>query len=241
MTDQPATRHPLLDDLAHVSAADGFGYLRGFLARLRQHPDPVRIVQLRRLGPTLAFSRRDELHDGFDEASRRARALGFAPAVRLVGGTFAPLHEGSLVLDEYGTGAATILSPDELFTAHTRLVASVLRQAGADAALGPVAHEYCPGIHSVNARGAVKLAGTAARQSAGAWVVSSVIQVGRAAPLREVTATVADALDYDVDPDTVGSLSDELDRDIDPVVIADALVDAYRAEEGRVPLFLRML
>ena len=185
------------DDLAHVSVV---------LRSARDVPDGARFLHLRRGVRAVAFSRRDALRPGFDAAAAAARELGFAPLVRHVGGAFAPLSEGSLVIDHYGTSPDASTTTMARFAAHSEAVRGVLESLGLDARVGEIAGEYCPGEFSVNVAGQVKVAGVAQRVSGRAWVVSTVLQVRGAAGLREVTARCAAALAEEVDPSTIGDL-----------------------------------
>jgi len=117
------------------------------------------------------------------------------------------MHEGSLVVDEFGWSGSGQW-PTERFDRHATLLAEVFVSYGIDARVGEVPGEYCPGAHSVNRAGLVKLSGTAQRVARGAWLVSSVVQVGSVEALREVTARVAAELDAPVDVATIGALSD---------------------------------
>jgi lipoate-protein ligase A len=189
------------------SADDLFAHVRSTLDRLREQARPTRTLRITRPPRVIAFSRRDERQPGFERAVAVAREHGFAAAVRPVGGTFAPLHEGSLVVDEFGWSADGEW-PNERFDRHAALLAEVFASFGIDARLGEVAGEYCPGAHSVNRAGVVKLSGTAQRVSRGAWLVSSVVQVGPVDALREVTARVAEALDQEVDAAIIGALTE---------------------------------
>lgn len=76
--------------------------------------------------------------------------------------------------------------------------------------MGEVPGEYCPGRFSVNARGQTKLIGAAQRIISGAWLFSTVVVVGGAAPVRAVLEDVYAALKLDWDPASVGSVTDEL-------------------------------
>lgn len=185
--------------------------------RLRAAGVQRRILRITRPRPTMAFGRRDERLPGFGRAVAAVVAAGFIAAVRPVGGTFAPMHEGSLVVDEFGWSAEAQW-PAARFDRHAALLAEVFASYGVDARVGEVPGEYCPGAHSVNRDGRVKLSGTAQRVARGAWVVSSVIQVTSVEPLLAVTAQVAAALDRPVRAETIGALSDTVpDVDIDEV------------------------
>jgi len=190
-----------------VDDEDPFAHVAPTLDRLRAQRSETRVLRISRPRPTMAFSRRDEHAPGIARAAAVARRAGFSTAVRPVGGTFAPLHEGSLVVDEFGWSPSAQW-PSERFDRHAALLADVFVSYGIDARIGEVPGEYCPGAHSVNRGGVVKLSGTAQRVARGAWLVSSVVQVESVAALREVTARVAAELDAPVDVATIGALSD---------------------------------
>lgn len=63
---------------------------------------------------------------------------------------------------------------DDRFAAYGDLWAAVLGDNGAEAQVGAVPGEYCPGAYRVNARGQVKLVGTAQRLVRRAWLFSAV-------------------------------------------------------------------
>lgn len=208
--------------------SDPFAHVRPTLDRLRaqgeRDSDAPRTLRIARPRPTIAFSRRDERSPRFARAAAVARAAGFAAVVRPVGGTFAPMHEGSLVVDEFGWSPGTQW-PQERFDRHAEVFASY----GIDARVGEVPGEYCPGAHSVNRSGLVKLSGTAQRVARGAWLVSSVVQVGPVDDLRDVTAHVAAELEAPVDVTTIGALCETVpDVRIDDV--AARIAGRFRAD-----------
>lgn len=190
-----------------MPASDPFAHVAPTLDALRGRALPVRLLRIARPEPLVAFSRRDQRQPAFAAAVAAAEEAGFRAAVRPVGGTFAPMHEGSLVVDEFGWSSSGEW-PDERFDRHARLLAGVFGSYGIDVRIGEVAGEYCPGAHSVNRGGTVKVSGTAQRVARGAWLVSSVVQVHDAARLRVVTRRVAAALAAPVEAATVGALAD---------------------------------
>ena len=171
--------------------------------------------------PSAAFSRRDVTAPGFDAAVTAMRARGFAPFVRPVGGRLAVYDAGSLVLNLLVRDA----EPREGTTARFRTVAGALavglRRLGVDARVGGVPGEYCPGTWSVNAGGVRKLAGSGQRLANGAVLVTAVIVVTGAAPLREAMSEAYGLLGLELDPATVGAVSDDV-----PGVTLDHVEDA---------------
>ncbi|MFC4070385.1 lipoate--protein ligase family protein [Actinoplanes subglobosus] len=178
--------------------------------------------------PTAAFSRRDTLRPGYQRAADAVRRQGFAPVVRPQGGSLAAYHLGSVVVDHVHRAVGEPLQPVERFERFARLHADVLLALGADARIGPVPGEYCPGDHSINAGGS-KIVGSAQRVTRDGWLFSTVIQVTGAARLREVLTLAYAELGYDFEPATVGALEDTV-----PGVTVPTVVAAVRAAYTRL-------
>jgi octanoyl-[GcvH]:protein N-octanoyltransferase len=91
--------------------------------------------------------------------------------------------------------------------------------------------EFCPGEFTVNARGVVKLVGTAQRVVRHASLLAASVAVLDAAPLRDVLVDVYRALELEWDPATVGAVADDV-ADVTVDDVERAVVDAYarRAE-----------
>lgn len=195
-----AARAGAVDELAHVSEV---------LRAARELPEGERLLHVRSGVRAVAFSRRDIHRPGFPAASAAALELGFAPLVRQVGGAFAPLSEGSLVIDHFGTSPDAPTTSRARFAEHSAALRDALSALGLDARVGELAGEYCPGEFSVNVAGRVKVAGVAQRVSGRAWVVSTVLQVRGVDALRQVTARCALALDERLDLATMGDLEFE--------------------------------
>ncbi|WP_428829388.1 lipoyl protein ligase domain-containing protein [Nonomuraea coxensis] len=213
-------------DRTDPPGGDPFQHVAGLLRKLSQEERASPILHVRRLPPVVAFSRRDTRNPGFASAVVAVVEHGFAAHVRPVGGSAAPLHGGSLVLDHYGVDPAGALSPHHRFTAVAEALRAALGSLGVDARVGPVPREYCPGDHSVNARGRVKIAGTAQRIRGRSWLVSSVVQVHGGPALRDVALACYDALDLELDPLTIGTVEEETGvRELHAVVAA--IVTAY--------------
>jgi hypothetical protein len=73
-----------------------------------------------------------------------------------------------------------------------------------------VPREFCPGEFTVNARGAVKLVGTAQRVLRHASLLAASVAVSGADRLRDVLVDVYGALELEMDPATVGTVGDEV-------------------------------
>ena len=190
----------------------------------REQPESLRLW---RPDAALAFSVADRTRPGFPRAVAAAHAAGFAPFLRLAGGHAAVYTGVSLAfawtrpLDDAYAGL------EDRFRELSSLVAGALRRLGVDARVGPVAGEYCPGAHSVNARGRVKLMGVGQRVVRGAAHVGGVIVVNDAARAREVLVPVHAALGLDFDPSTVGGVGEE-----SPAATCEDVAGALLAELG---------
>ncbi|MPY97976.1 MAG: lipoate--protein ligase family protein [Actinophytocola sp.] len=157
----------------------------------------------------VAFGRRDTRRPGFPSAVAAARSAGFTPVVRPQGGRAVAYTERSLVVDHIHPHTDTLDGMDARFARYGELWARVLSGFGIDTRVGEVPGEYCPGAYSVNARGVVKLVGTAQRVIKGAWLFSAVAIFDDAELLRPVLADVYRALDLQFDVASVGSIREE--------------------------------
>lgn len=168
-------------------------------------PETLRLYQP---DDALAFARLDASRPGFAAAVRAARDAGFAPTLRLTGGSAAAFTVDSLAfawslpLEDARRGVR------ERFARTAAWIARALRSLGVDARIGAVSGEYCPGDYSVNARGAIKLMGVGQRIVRGAAHIGGVIVVAKSARLRAALDPVYAALGLALDPATVGSVED---------------------------------
>ncbi|MFP5251020.1 MAG: biotin/lipoate A/B protein ligase family protein [Actinomycetes bacterium] len=165
-----------------------------------------RVVRVYRPWPTVAMTRRESLMPGFDAACAAARSRGFAPVVRPTGGRTVAYDPSCFVVDVVeGERGGRGENTDAFIDVGERFVRG-LRAVDVDARRGPVPHEYCPGDYSVNARGVVKLVGTAQRVTRGARLVSASVPLGPVDALANVLEAVNAALDFDWNPATFGSV-----------------------------------
>lgn len=195
-------------------------------ARVGQVEESLRIY--RPESPVVVFGRRDTRLPGFRSAVGAARAAGFEPAVRATGGRAVAYTPSALVVDHVRHDPGSIGEQDARFDAFGEMFVELFRGFGVDARLGAVPGEYCPGAHSVNARGVEKLVGTAQRMVPGAWLFSSLVVVGDEDRLRPVLAEVYRRLGQEFDESSVGSLSREVPG-LDVDAVEAAVVEAYAA------------
>ncbi len=188
-----------------MDTAISHAILRG--VSLGQQPETLR---LHRPGPIVAFGPKDRLAPGYRSAIKAARALGFGSVQRLAGGRAAVFQEQTVAFSWAIPHPSPRLNIQDRFQELAEIMASAFRTLGVDARIGEVPGEYCPGAHSVNARGRTKLMGVGQRIVLRAAHVGGVIVVGEGARIREVLLPVNGTLGLAWDPETVGSLEDEV-------------------------------
>jgi len=201
-------------DDAHLETAYSAALMRQ-VARTELPPS----ARLNRTGPILAFGKLDRLRPGYRKAVTIAREAGYVPVERIAGGRAAVFGPGTISLSHAiraGGGSGSYAGTMDRFRSAADLVAAALRELGADARVGEVTGEYCPGEFSVNARGAVKLAGIGQRVIVAGAHVGAVVVVRGAARIDEVLFPVYEALGLEYEPATTGSLARELGEDDAP-------------------------
>ena len=169
-------------------------------------PETLRIA---RPGTTVAFAKRDAVSSGYAEAVAAAEAHGFEATLRLAGGRAAVFHDGTMEIghavpeDEPRTGIHA------RFERTAARIARALVRLGVDARVGELPGEYCPGRYSVNARGAVKLAGIGQRIVAGGSHTGVVLVVSGEQRINDVLLPVYEALGLSWEPQVTGSTATE--------------------------------
>ena len=211
----PDAEKPLLRviDESFAGSADlGTGVSAALMRRVaRGQLAPT--VRLHRTGPILAFGRLDKLRPGYADAFRIAREHGYEPVERLAGGRAAVFHEGTISFSHATRAPGAYAGTRPRFEEMAGQIASALSALGADARVGEVEGEYCPGEFSVNARGAVKLAGIGQRVITGGAHVGGVVVLRGAGRIRDVLTPIYEALELDWIPETTGSLAAEIGED----------------------------
>jgi lipoate-protein ligase A len=154
----------------------------------------------------VAFGKLDAIRPGYEAAREAARAHGFAPLLRAPGGHAAAYHDESLGIDVVHAAPDAIPHVHDWFRDAAETLADALSSLGVDARVGAVPGEYCPGAYSVNARGRVKLVGTAQRVVRGASLLGATIVVRDGARVRAVLADVYRALELEWDDATAGAV-----------------------------------
>jgi octanoyl-[GcvH]:protein N-octanoyltransferase len=209
---------PVLDiALTHALLAD--------VARGRRAP----ALRVFRPGPTAAFGRLDALLPGFARACAAARARELTPVLRSVGGHAAVFADRCVVVEQIAHEQDATAGLQARFEDQSRRVRDALAALGADARIGELAGEYCPGAHSINVGGRLKVVGIAQRMVRHGAATSAVVVVGGGAELRAAIASIYAALELPVELATAGALDEELDG-VGVEDVSARLLDGYGAE-----------
>ena len=208
-------------------------------ALLRQVARGEELETLRVYTPAdvVAFGPQDTRAEGYAKATAAARSAGFEAIERLAGGRAAVFHSGTIAFS--WTMPDTVPRKDVMarFDEAADIMMRALRHLGIDARVGEAPGEYCPGQHSVNARGKRKIMGVGQRLIRGAAHVGGVVVVSGGERIRDVLLPVYDALGVQWRPDTVGSVEDELGG-ADCDAVAQAILDEFGARyvlyEGKI-------
>jgi octanoyl-[GcvH]:protein N-octanoyltransferase len=192
-------------------------------------------MRLGRPGAMVAFGRRDVASPGYSAAVRAARTGGFEAVERLAGGRAAVFHEQTLAIAYAAADRDAIPGTRARFDEMAAIIARAIGALGVDARVGEVAGEYCPGEHSVNARGRTKLAGLGQRLIRGGAHLGAVVVVSGSDRVRDILIPVYRALELEWDPSTVGSIEDELgtaDLEAAERSILEQLATRYELQEA---------
>ena len=197
----------------------------------RAAADGVASVSIRTPPRRVVFGRRDTTRDGYDRARSIARANGFEPVERRVGGRAVAYTGRTLSFAVALPSAEPRTRIEPRYETATTAVVEALRATGADVSSGEPDATFCPGDHSVRITDGGKVAGIAQRVRADAALVAGCVIVSAAdsAAIASVLDRVYRALDLPFDPSSVGSVADAGGPD-DPSrverVLEDALLDA---------------
>jgi octanoyl-[GcvH]:protein N-octanoyltransferase len=185
--------------------------------------------------PAAVFGRRDTLLPGFPAASSAAQELGFRTFVRPTGGRAVAYTQQAVVVDHVSREADSAFGTDTRFRRNGAMLAEALHRLGIDARVGAVPGEYCPGAHTVNARGQVKLVGTAQRCVRDAWLFSSLIVVDDRQRIGQALDAIYRHLGLAFDAASVGAVADEKPgltvEDVERSVLDAHAVDTSTATE----------
>lgn len=158
----------------------------------------------------VAFSVADRRRPGFARALRLTREAGFGAVLRLAGGRAALFQREGLAFAWSQPSADARAEIVARFAGVAEWIRAGLASLGVDARVGEVAGEYCPGAFSVNARGRRKLMGVGQRVVRNAAHVGGVITVGGRERGLLLLRSIYEALEYELDPTTVGAVGEEV-------------------------------
>jgi octanoyl-[GcvH]:protein N-octanoyltransferase len=193
-------------------------------------PETLRIA---RPGTTVAFAKRDAVTDGYRRAVRAAREHGFEATLRLAGGRAAVFHDGTMEIGHAVPDDEPRAGIHERFERTAGRLARALGRLGVDARVGEVPGEYCPGRYSVNARGAVKLAGIGQRVVGGGSHTGVVLVVSGEQRVNDVLLPVYAALGLAWEPNASGSVESE-SSELSWDAVRDALLAEYALDHELV-------
>ncbi|MCU1521223.1 MAG: lipoate--protein ligase [Arthrobacter sp.] len=157
---------------------------------------------------TAAFSRRDSLRAGYQEATAVLASRGYAPIIRPVGGHLAVYGPGDLVVHLWAPHPDPRSSIRERFEVFGEGIALALQGLGVDAQVGAVPGEYCTGEFSVNDSGRAKLVGTGQRLTKHGYLFSAVVMVEDAGRARTALGEAYALMGLDFRPESVGCVAD---------------------------------
>ncbi|AEH36388.1 lipoate--protein ligase family protein [Halopiger xanaduensis] len=160
----------------------------------------------------VAFGRRDARLEGYDRASEAARAAGFPPVERDVGGR-AVAYDGDATLAF--ARAEPVADFRRGTTARYERLTDDVKRALADLGVaterGEPDDSFCPGTHSLSVEGPAgerrKIVGIAQRVRQDAAVGAGIVLVDAREELADVLEAVYDALSVPLDPETVGTIA----------------------------------
>lgn len=191
------------------------------------HGEIAETIRLHSPGDVVAFGRQDVLTTGYPDAVTAARAQGFEAVERLTGGRAAVFHTATIAFSWTLPDPSPIEGIRSRFEIIAELIAAALRSLGADARVGEIPGEYCPGEFSVNIAGSRKVMGVGQRLARRAAHVGGVIVVDDGPKVRDVLIPVYDALGLEWDPATAGAVTDDA-----PGVTPQDVTWAVEAELG---------
>jgi octanoyl-[GcvH]:protein N-octanoyltransferase len=189
-------------------------------------------LRIFRPGRTVAFGRLDALRPEFARATALARAFGFTPVLRSVGGHAAVFDERCVVVEHFTCEHDATSGLQDRFERQARLVRDALAALGADARIGRLPGEYCAGEHSINIGGRVKIAGIAQRMVRHGALTSAIVVAEGGPALRRAITSLYAQLGLPVDSAAAGAL----DEHVAGVTAADVAAQARHAYSAELRL-----
>lgn len=182
----------------------------------------------------VAFGRQDRGRPGYRQAVGAVSDQGYAPVERLAGGRAAVFHEHTIAFSWAMPSADPRASIEPRFRMIADIVAAALGSLGADARIGEVPGEYCPGSWSVNLGGARKVMGVGQRLIRGAAHLGGVLVVDGADLVNRPLVAAYAALGYSWRPEATGAIAESVPG-ITTAEVAEALIAAATADTPTTP------
>ena len=186
-------------------------------------------VRLARPGRAIAFGRRDVVSPGYLTAARIAAGAGNPGIERISGGRATAYTTETIVLGFTIPAREPARGTTDRFEWVGRLVTDAVAHLGADARLGEIEGEYCPGRYSVNLGGRVKVAGLGQRMIPGAAHVGVVLTAGGQEDLRAALVPIYRELGIAWRPETAGAVAEEVPG-VSPEDLEEALLKRLRRD-----------
>ncbi len=180
---------------------------------------------------TISFSKRDTHQPGYSAATTIAESNGYESSIRQTGGT-AVAFTGTTI-------SFTIVYPDSAPKTNIRTrfddTLAILQRAlwnlGIPAQQGEPPRSFCAGNHSLQFHG--KLAGIAQHISDHDATVGGIVIVNQRDETARILDEIYSALNYDLDPESIGSLSNSTD-DIERERVVSAIETAFAGDNAPI-------
>lgn len=164
-------------------------------------------MRIARPAPAVAFGRRDVVSPGYLAAARVSADLGYPGIERISGGRATAYSEATVVLGFTIPARQPARDTTARFEWVSRIVAETLVELGADALVGEIEGEYCPGHYSISLGGRTKVAGLGQRMIPGAAHVGVVLTVAGPDELVGTLVPVYRELGIEWRPETAGAVA----------------------------------
>jgi lipoate-protein ligase A len=188
--------------------------------------------------PAISFSRSDQLKARWPQALKAASESGVPVLSRTSGGSAVAAHPGCLKLTWSAPHAVRDIAVLERFKLLTDPLLNALSCLGADARLGQVKGEWCPGSHSVNIAGLKKIAGLGQRSCSGGHHLCAIVLVSDAKRTDQLLAPIHKALgchlSQSADLENLAASFEDLS-----LALQASLAGDYRLKQAELPAKVR--
>jgi len=185
--------------------------------------------------PAVSFGRLDLLSPRHELAIAAARAAGLTPVRRLAGGRAAAVGPGTVCFG-WASPSGGMIDMQQRYELMAELLVGALAHIGAEARVGELESEWCPGAWSVLVDD-TKVGGLAQRVVRGGAWAEAVLIVSGSEPLVLALDQVQHALDVAWSPGTMAGLSDT-DSETSAARVTEALLWTLRSRWDWEPMLL---